>query len=378
MMRLHTGALVLTTALLLAACGDDDGGASATGPTTPEFDFSAFDEEVEAFIDERGLEGVGAILVHRDFGVIHQRGYGAFSEDRIYLIASSTKMVTAGVLMRLADQGLLDMDEPIADLVGWGDGNPTITTAQLLSNSSGLVGLAPNPAYGPYLCQYLYTGTLLDCAQRIFTTEQDDADVVPPDTEYRYGGGQWQVAGGVAEAVSGMSWADLIRETYSEPCELETFGYNNHFTQPNAAGGNAFNYPGGFDSDPNNLLPTDNPNMEGGAYTTISDYGKLLLMHLRGGLCGDHRVLSEEAVRRMRVDRVGEVYQGSASYGFGWWVDPNVDSLVSDPGAYGAFPWIDGNRDYGGFLVVEANSGIGAQLFGRVYPIVNEVLDTTE
>jgi len=376
MMRTASRPLLLIAALLIAACGDDDGGSSID-TTMPQYDFTAFDAEVETFMAESDLEGVGAILVHREHGVIHQRSYGSFTDDRVYLIASSSKMVTAGVLMHLDDQGLLDVDEPITDVVGWGEGNPTITPAQLVSNSSGLVGLGPNVAYPPYICQFLHTGTLEGCAQQIFTTTGDDADVIPPDTEFRYGGGQWQVAGGLAEAVSGKSWAELINEIYSEPCELEAFGYNNHFTQPGLAGGNLLGYPAAFDGDPSILLPSDNPNMEGGAYTTIGDYGKLLLMHIRGGLCGDNRVLSEEAVRRMHADRVGEVY-GGGSYGLGWWVDATNVSLIFDPGAYGAFPWIDADREYGGFIVVEANTGVGGQLFNRVYPIVNEELDRAE
>lgn len=366
--------LILAATLLLTACGDDSSGGDAA------YDFTVFEEEILAFIAEVDeVEGVGAILVHRDDGVIFQRSFGTFTDDRIYLVASSSKMISAGVLMRLADQGLLDMDEPIVDAVAWGDHNPAITPAQLVSNSSGLVGLTDDPIYGPYLCQYLYTGTLQDCARRIFTTELDDLDVIPPDTRFRYGGGQWQVAGGVAEIVSGKSWAELIRETYTEPCGLDVLGYNNHFAQISAENGNPFSYPSGFDSDPANLLPSDNPNIEGGTYTTIADYGKLLLMHLRGGLCGDTRVLSEESVRLMHANRISEVYggtTGSGGYGLGWWVDGDAEYLTFDPGAYGSIPWIDESRNYGGFLVIEATSVLGVALLDRTYEVVNEAIDS--
>ncbi len=110
-------------------------------------------------------------------------------------------------------------------------GNPTITPAQLLSNSSGLVGLLPDPGYTPYVCQFLPAGTLQDCAASIFSTPDDDADVLAPDTEFRYGGAQWQVAGAVAEVASGKPWAQLIDEIYVQPCGLETLAYNNHWTQ---------------------------------------------------------------------------------------------------------------------------------------------------
>jgi CubicO group peptidase (beta-lactamase class C family) len=378
MIRLgHTATVLgLTAVLCWSGCGDD-----GSNPP-PEYDFSAFEAEVEAFMAEADLDGVGTILVHRDYGVIYQRSFGSFTDDRIYLIASASKMLSAGVIMRLDDEGLLDVDAPVVDAVDWGIENPTITPAQLVSNSSGLVGLLPNPVYPPYVCQYIAAGTLQDCAREIFTTDADDADIFPPDTQFRYGGAQWQVAGGVAEIVSGKTWTDLIRETYIEPCELDVLAYNNHFIQ--LAGGGLFTYPLGFDGNPDVLMPTENPNVEGGVYTTTGDYGKLLLMHLRGGVCGRNRVLSEDAVQRMRADRIGMVYGGvtgradPAGYGMGWWVYRDTDSLVSDGGAYGAFPWIDENRAYGGFLVLEANTALGNALFARVYPIVNAAIDSAE
>jgi CubicO group peptidase (beta-lactamase class C family) len=364
-------ALMLLAALLLSSCGD------AAGHATRSYDFTAVEQAIQTFMSDNDLAGVGAIVVQRDDGVVFERSFGAFTDDRIYLLASSSKMITAGVLLRLADQGLLDMDAPVAAAVDWGSGNPAITPAQLVSNSSGLVGLLPNPTYPPYLCQYIYTGTLQDCARQIFTTTADDADVIPPDTQFRYGGAQWQVAGAVAEAVSGKSWADLIRETYSEPCGLQSLAYNNHFVQ--LSGGNAFTYPIGFDGNPGVLKPTMNPNMEGGAYTDIGDYAKLLLMHLRGGRCGGNRVLSEAAVERMHTDRIAQ-YGGSTGnsilegYGMGWWIDRD-SAIIADPGAYGAFPWIDQQRGYGAFLALEDTSQVGGELFAQVAPLIAAAVD---
>src|SRR5215218_9651188 len=150
---------------------------TATTTAGASYDFSAIGPIVQNFVDQRGLNGAGLVVVDRDDGVVHEQYWGAFGPDRISLIASSSKMITAGVLLRLQDEGLLDMDAPVAAVAPWGAANPTITSAQLLSNSSGLVGLLPNPGYGPYVCQYLPAGTLQDCAESIFTTAGDDADI---------------------------------------------------------------------------------------------------------------------------------------------------------------------------------------------------------
>lgn len=347
---------------------------SSTAPMpTRSYDFSAVDPIIDQFVADRDLTGAGLVVVDRDDGIVHEQYWGDIGPDRISLIASASKMIVAGVLLRLDDQGVFDIDAPVAAAVEWGAGNPDITPAQLVSNSSGLVGLAPNPGYGPYICQFLVQGDLQSCAASIFTTVDDDADVIDPDTEFRYGGGQWQVAGAVAEAVSGRSWAELIDETYVEPCGVDSLGFNNHWTQFGPIG---FGYPAEFGGNPSGLADTENPNMEGGAYITAPDYAQLLLMHLRGGRCGDVQVLSSEALAQMHGDRIGAVYDGSAGssgYGMGWWID-RTSGLLKDPGAYGAVPWLDLDSGHGAYLVVEANSATGTALADELFDPVADAI----
>jgi CubicO group peptidase (beta-lactamase class C family) len=340
---------------------------------------------VQAYLDEHGLSGAGLVVVDAEDGVVHEEYWGEFDEERISLVASSSKMLAAGVLLRLDDEGVLDMDVPIVEQLDW-EGDSTITPAQLVSNSSGLVGLLPNPVYAPYICQYIADeavgGTLQECGQTILGSTEDDADVVPPDTEFRYGGGQWQVAGAVAEAASGKSWAELIDETYVQPCGVDSLAFNNHFAQ--MPGDSPFDYPVAFDADPSTLDATDNPNIEGGAYISAPDYATLLLMHLRGGRCGDEQVLSQAAIDTMHADRIGPAYAGQASagdladdspgYGMGWWVD-RATGIIRDPGAYGAVPWIDLGAGYGGYLVIEATSDEGVELADEIRPLIASALD---
>lgn len=352
---------------------DEGGGLVINGPAqvvvddetelVEGIDFTTIETLVGEQVDEAGVNGAGLVVVDGDDGVVFEGYWGDFDEARVSLIASSTKMISAGVLLHLDDQGLLDINAPISDYIEWGDGDPNITVAQLLSNSSGLVGLAPNPAYTPYLCQF--TGEEVEqCGQEILSTPDDDGDTVQPDKEFRYGGGQWQVAGAVAESVSGKSWATLIDEIYIQPCGLETLGYNNHFATLTEV--NEFGYPEGFGSDPDSLEPTQNPSIEGGGYTNVSDYAVLLEMHLNGGFCGDQQVLSQEALDAMHGDRIGDVYDGDADgpstgYGMGWWVDRET-GRISDPGLYGSTAWLDLENGYGVYLVVEANGTVGSEI----------------
>ncbi len=373
-LRSTAGVLALLASLTAAGCSSDDAGAeeAASGATSTAparaYDFSAVAPIVEAFIAENGLNGVGLVVVDEDEGIVDEQYFGEFDADRVSLVASASKTVTAGVLVRLADEGLLDLDEPIATYVDWAaDQNPRITVAQLLSSSSGLVGLLPDPGYGPYVCQFLTTVELEECAAGAWTTPGDDADVVAPDTEWRYGGVQWQIAGAVAETVSGKPWSELLEETYVEPCGVESMGWNNHWTQ---IGEGLAGYPAEFDGDPGVLAPTDNPSMEGGLYIDPVDYAELLLMQLRGGRCGDIQVLEPESVDLMHADRIaaygGTTLTGSG-YGLGWWVQRDGSGRISDPGAYGAVPWLDLDGGFGGYLVLEADARLGATLAAQLF-----------
>ncbi len=354
--------------------GDNDGGPIVV----PELDFSAFDQAVDAYVESQNLKGASAVVVHADYGQVHLQGYGEFPEDRIYLIASTSKILSVGVLLRLADQGLVDFDTPISTyLAAWGNYKTNITLSQMFSNSAGMVGLTDNPLYLPYLCQYTtISGSLTDCARAIYSAN-DTIDLKTPDTEFHYGGGQWQLAGGVGSYVSGKSWEELIDETYRVPCGADSLGYTNQYQDATLStlGLGAVAYPTFFSGDPMTLPVTDNPSVEGGAYVNAEDYGKLLLMHLRGGLCGEERVLSQEAVARMREDRIGKVYGGTTTsallegYGLGFWVDRKNPGVVVDPGAYGAVSYLDENLRYAVFIAVEGGSG------NELYEVTKPALD---
>jgi CubicO group peptidase (beta-lactamase class C family) len=391
-------------ALTTLACSSDGNSQQPSSAGAGTLDFKAFDAAVTKFVTDHGLQGASAVLVQKDQGIVHTAGYGGYSKDRVYLVMSSSKILSAGILLRLADQGKLDLDAPIAKYVSaWGTRNPDITVAELISGSSGLVGIVDNLAYVPYACQGDPSTTLATCASTIYTAD-DSADRKQPDTEFHYGGGAWQVAGGVAEVVSGKSWADLVKETYSDGCGVPAIGFTNatqilsfNFGEGGTLDFSGIGYPKTFDGDPTTLPQTQNPSIEGGLYTSVDDYGKLLWMHLRGGMCGDTRVLSEAAVKKMQTDRIAS-YGGNTNaqmklivngatqaaldyalklsgYGMGWWVNREEPGVVFDPGAFGSMAWIDGPRGYAAFIAIEGNVVLGAELGVAVKPSADAIFD---
>jgi CubicO group peptidase (beta-lactamase class C family) len=385
-MMARAGWLVVLSCLAAVGCADDPDDPSVHEPE--EIDFARFDAALQQAIDEHNaassnkIAGASAAVVHEKLGVLHTQAFGEFEVDRLFLIASSSKILSAGVLMRLADQGKLDVDTGIGTyLADWGETKvSTVSVAQLLSNSAGLPSLTevtlaainPSSPFASNLCQYSAAGVLQDCGKALYETDPPRK----PDTAFAYGGSQWQLAGAVAELVSGESWSSLIDSTYREPCDVPTLGYTNQF------GRGDLGYPAFFQAQKENLPETENPSIEGGAYVTVADYAKLLLMHLRGGTCGDNRVLSAEATARMQKNRLAE-YGGrtgnanAPGYGLGFWIN-EAKQTVTDPGAYGAYPLLDLQRRYGVFIAIELSSDVGTKLGAAVKPALDEIFDEAE
>jgi CubicO group peptidase (beta-lactamase class C family) len=154
---------------------------------------------------------------------------------------------------------------------------------------------------------------------------------------------------------------------------------------PRAAWTRRWATPRFFDGDISVLPFTRNPSIEGGGYTTVADYGEVLLMHLRQGVCSSgERVLSRRSVARMQEDRILAEYNGTSidptmpGYGMGWWVSRSEPGVVSDAGAYGAMPWLDVERGYGVMILLESEAENGAYARLATKPILDAIFDAAD
>ena len=205
-------------------------------------------------------------------------------------------------------------------------------------------------------CVYDPSPTLEACAQGIF---EDETRSIPPGQEFRYSAAAWQLAGAVAEVVSNRSWAELVEQRLVSPCGLRHTGYSNIRVD---------SYPSDFDGVASDLPKTANPNLGGGAYSTVNDYSKVLLMHLHDGLCGDVRVLSETSVQAMQEDLVPDGVamppwrREAINYGMGWRKYEDEPGLLIDSGAFGARAYLHPEEGWGAIVILETKSADGREL----------------
>jgi CubicO group peptidase (beta-lactamase class C family) len=322
------------------------------------------------------LDGLTLAVVRRGEGQIYAKGYGKFKRDRISLIASTTKTLSAGVILSLVDDGMLDLDVPVQkylDDVSLPSGHPNkeVTMRHLLSMTSGL----PWGRGAEHKCVFDKNATLKGCGRTILEakdyedTEGKLRTARLPGRGLAYNENQWVVAGAVAEAVANRSqpglhktifWKDLVYERLIEPCGLQDTTYGNP--------GNLF--PPYVDEPLNS--ETKNPLLGQGATSTVDDLSRVLLMHLEGGVCGPERkrVLSPTRAREMQKDHVPNdmlnVFADQwEAYGMGWWryrpFGASPPRVFVGAGVFGTMAFIVPDEGWGAVLIIEYKGGESAK-----------------
>ncbi|WP_416977944.1 serine hydrolase domain-containing protein [Streptomyces sp. T028] len=230
-----------------------------------------------------------------------------------YRIGSITKTFTAVLVLRLRDEGVLDLEDPLEKhLPGTGAGELTI--AQLLAHTGGLAAETPAPwwertpgSLRPELADVLGEGTALHPAGR----------------RHHYSSPGYAVLGALIERLRGASWEDVLRREVLEPLGLDRTSMR---PQPPAAGGWAV-HPWADAMQPEPVEEYGAMAPAGQLWSTTGDLARFAAFLMRG----DERVLSEETLREMRTPaaptEVADLADG-ATYGLGMQVQHRDGRLL--------------------------------------------------
>ena len=170
----------------------------------------------------------GAILFVRDGGSSYALAAGYADDvekvpmraDDVFPIGSTTKTYTAVLVMRLAGQGKVELDAPVArylpDLLPDGD---RITVRELLSHTSGLYDFATDPRFmAPYL-QGKFDFAWTPQQMVGFATVQPL--LFTPGTRFSYSNTNYVVLALLAERVDGKSYERQLRDYVFRPLGLD-------------------------------------------------------------------------------------------------------------------------------------------------------------
>lgn len=166
----------------------------------------------------------GSTLWSDGFGVTTTGGTEVTAET-VFQVGSISKPVAAATILALADDGVLDLDEPVADLLSsWQalDAFPdpgSITLRRLLSHTAGMdtPGYLGVPADEPF-------PTTVESLEGATTGSPVRQSETPG--EYSYSGGGYTIAQLVAEDVTGRPFGELAAQYVFEPLGMTSSGYD--------------------------------------------------------------------------------------------------------------------------------------------------------
>ncbi|RFB79539.1 serine hydrolase domain-containing protein [Methylovirgula sp. 4M-Z18] len=174
----------------------------------------------------------GAIVFRRAAGFADREAARPMREDDIFLLASITKPIVTAAAMRLVEENVIGLDDPVTRWLPdfrprLPDGTaPTITLRQLLTHTAGLSYSFTAPSGEDFARLGVSDGLAepgLPLSENLARLSQ-----VPlasaPGAEWRYSLAM-DVLGGVLEAATGMSLPAVVARQVADPLHLKDTGF---------------------------------------------------------------------------------------------------------------------------------------------------------
>lgn len=220
--------------------------------------------------------------------------------DTQYRIGSITKTFVAVLVLRLRDEGLLGLDDRLADHLDTPQGGAA-TLAQLLSHSGGLAA----EARGPW-----WERTPGDLRPELPDIFGEDPLKHPPGRLHHYSNPGFALLGAVVERLRGVSWFEALRREVLTPLGMER-------TTPLPAAPHAAGFavhPHADVLQPEPAVDTGRMAPAGQLWSTVGDLARFAAFLTEG----DDRVLTAGSLAEMRRPAVApQVRDWETSYGLG-------------------------------------------------------------
>ncbi|MBN1291316.1 MAG: serine hydrolase [Candidatus Latescibacteria bacterium] len=176
---------------------------------------------IEAQIAYKDVPGMSVGIVY-DQEMIWSKGFGnadranktPASPATIYRIASISKLFTSVAILKLRDEGKLQLDDPIKKHLPWFNiknnfpDAPVITIRHLLTHTSGL----PRESAFPY-----WTDFKFPTREQIIDKLPEQKTVYPSETKWKYSNLGLTIAGEIVAAVSGEPYEEYIHKNILNP-----------------------------------------------------------------------------------------------------------------------------------------------------------------
>jgi D-alanyl-D-alanine carboxypeptidase len=184
---------------------------------------SDLQNKIDSIRTVNNLKGISASVIYPGMGTwkgvtgISHAGT-PITSDMLFGIASNTKLFTGVLLLKLAENDIIQLDDSLHHyLPTWNNIDSSITIRQLLNHTSGLADVTSVPGY---------PDSILTNPNRVFTASEMMAWAGPPlfaaGTSWNYCNTNYLLAGLIAESATGQSYSQLLRDSILTPLQLDS------------------------------------------------------------------------------------------------------------------------------------------------------------
>ena len=260
-------------------------------------------------------EGAEEELVTVASGTLNVQTGVATTADSVFQIGSVSKVWTATVAMQLVDEGLLELDAPVVEVLpelrlADPDVTKQVTLRHLLTHTSGIDGDV-----------FTDTGRGDDCLEKYVGLLADAAQNHPLGATWSYCNSGFSLLGRLIEKVTGTTWDAAMKQRLFDPLGLE---YTVTLPEDALLHAAAVGHVHEGADDPVRAPVWQLPRSLGPAGLITARAADVLAfarLHLTGGLAVDGtRLLSESSTAAM-VDKHADLpdkYSLGDSWGLGW------------------------------------------------------------
>jgi dipeptidyl aminopeptidase/acylaminoacyl peptidase/CubicO group peptidase (beta-lactamase class C family) len=193
------------------------------GARRPRIDAAHWQRRLAVLAERHSVPGasLGILRVATDevveaaYGVLNKDTGIDVTTDSVFQIGSISKVWTATVVMQLVDEGLLDLDAPISEVLpelrlADPDVTKQVTMRHLLTHTSGIDGDV-----------FTDTGRGDDCIEKYVAQLDEVAQNHPLGVTWSYCNSGFVVMGRVIEKLTGGTWDAAMRERIFTPLGLQ-------------------------------------------------------------------------------------------------------------------------------------------------------------
>ena len=293
---------LLVTALVMAAQAEEQ---------------SELDQKMDKALRNHKTSGA-AIVVAKDGEIVYEHYYGwavkkqkeAVTGKTYFKLASVTKMGTAIRVMQLVEQGKLNLDQNISELLGYTVRNPyykktPITLRMLMTHTASL------DPHGGYSKESNPLSSLISAEKGKRSSWYDEK----PGSVYRYSNFGAGIIGSLMECATGINIDQNRKENVFDPMGITAAYAARLLPDPenvpclyNASGKLSgtrekhLNQPWEEEVDPDRHYRIT----VGSLWMRPRDLCRIGMMLCDGGICGETRLLQEETVQEMMSDQCGK------------------------------------------------------------------------